>query len=106
MSDGNEDIGDISDFQSPKIPGSILSAITDLIIDESFVSDDRVAEDIDFMLDAIGASRMEALKGFLARGDLAKDLCKAPSFIEAVSRRLAQFAEALNGIDFSDTGDL
>lgn len=106
MSDGSEDMGNVSDFQNPEVPEVIINAVTELIIDESFESTDRVAEDIDNMIDAIGMERMEVLKGFLARGDLAESLCKSPSFIEAINRRLAQFTEALNGIDFSDTGDL
>lgn len=102
----NDDLGDVGDFERPTLDEAIIEAIASLVIDESPASTDRIAEDIDNLIEAIGSERMRVLRDYLARGDVADAVCDDPSFRERVARRVEEFREALNSIDYDDTGDL
>ncbi len=102
----SDDFGDVGDFETPELNPEIIEAISSLVIDESFVSNDRVAEDIDNLIEAIGMERMQVLKDYLMRDNVVEQVCDDASFRDAVERRIESYRLALNSIDFSDTGDL
>ncbi len=102
----SDDFGDVGDFETPELNPGIIEAISSLVIDESFVSNDRVAEDIDNLIEAIGMERMQVLKDYLMRDNVVEQVCDDASFRDAVERRIESYRLALNSIDFSDTGDL
>lgn len=102
----SDDFGDVGDFEKPQLEDTAVEALTNLIIDEGESSTDRIAEDIDDLIEAVGMERMQILKDYLMRDNSAESLCRSPIFQAAVARRANEFREALASIDFSDTGDL
>ena len=100
------DFGGVEEFDQPEADSEVLSALVPLIIDESHTADERIEEDIDNLIDSVGMPELAKLKEYMNRGDLAAALCRHPLFVEAVERRIAQYADLLNSINFDDDGNL
>ena len=93
---------DVSDFEPPKLDESLLEAISNLVIDESPTAAERVTEDIENLIDAVGMDYIQTLNSYLIRDDVADSICDFPEFRRMVARRIIQFRDSIaNIIDLS-----
>ena len=52
----NDDLGDVSDFEKPKMPEHIINALASLVINTGQEANEQVIDDMDNLIEAMGDS--------------------------------------------------
>ena len=102
--------GDVSDFEVPQVPSSILGPLIDLILKpgSAFNVEERAQEDIEDLIDSMGLEPLRQLADMFSMSPeyVVDSMLRSDALRETLIDQFKFYAGIFESIDFEDDGNL